>query len=336
MPGRRLAVGRQGVDVALVQGSRRPTGRTRSTTGDPVAEELVAAEVGQPVGQEAGADDEDALVTQRHGAAARGRAAGPDRGSGCSAAAPARRPSGYITFSGTQAPWSRPRVGSLVERLAVGSTAGHLAGQGAGVGGRVGPWCSSAGREPAEVVDRGCAGGPGRRQTQRGGLPVGAHHEDGGGRGQCPAPGEQLVDPERVVEEGRGAVAEEEGRHRPVVRAPGRRPGRGGGRVPGGTRRRPHPVGPSAWVRSWWPLLRSGRSARPPNGSFEGTRIRHIVVSATKSLGGGAVAPGHGPGPVARIRPGATRGPPPSGETRTTGTVRWPEDGGESHRRVPR
>ena len=127
-------------------------------------------------------------------------------------------PSGYITFSGTHAPWSSPRCGCWC----TGSVSGHQGGDPRGevtrVRGRVGHPVVG-GVEAAEVVDQRGAGG-GRGEAQRRRLPVRADDQDRLRLRQGLRPGEELPDPDRVVEDRRGPVAEVERGQRPVVGRP--------------------------------------------------------------------------------------------------------------------
>jgi hypothetical protein len=153
-------------------------------------------------------------------------------------------------------------AGVLVDRLAVRHGRGHPGRQGAGVRGRVGH-LEVAAVEAGEVVHQRSAGSAGG-QAQRRRLPVGADDEDGGGRGKGLGPAEQLLDPGRVLEQGRRPVAQVQRGHRPVLGCPepplaGRRRGVAQEGVEGGAGCRwcPHPSSGSpagsrrCWTPSW-------------------------------------------------------------------------------------
>ena len=127
--------------------------------------------------------------------------------------------SGYMIFSGTQAPWSSPRLRVLVHLLGSGSSAGHLRGPARGVGGVVAQGVVHR-VEAAEVVDE--LVGPGGADAQRCGLPVRARRQDRLRLRQRPRPVVQRRQPVRASRTASGAaVAEVQARQRAVVRGPG-------------------------------------------------------------------------------------------------------------------
>ena len=167
------------------------------------------------MGEEAGADDQHALVAQRPEPLAERRAAAPGRGWAATSAAPGCRPSGYMIFSGTQAPWSSPRLACWCTGSVSGIIAATRCGQRGGVRGLVGhPVVLRV--EAAEVVDQRRAARA--DSADRRGLPVRADDQDRLRARQVAGPGGELARPHRVVEQRGRAVADVERGH-PEVRS---------------------------------------------------------------------------------------------------------------------
>ena len=141
--------------------------------------------------------------------------------------------SGYMIFSGTQAPWSRPRLRCSCTGSVSGISPADLRGPA-----RWRPGCRSAsgstsGRSRRSRRRARC----GRRllMAQRCRLPVRGDDQDRLRLGQRPRPVVQLRHPVGHLEQHRGAVAEVEARQRAVLRRP--QPG-GCALLGGGSRRR--------------------------------------------------------------------------------------------------
>ena len=125
---RRPPEGGQRVDVAAGQRLGRPRRRSPTTSRAPRSGSISGDER-QPVGHEAGADDQHALLAQRPQPARRGPAAAPGRGSGmlsCSTGTSAQRVHDLQRHPGAVV---EAAAGVLVHRLGVRHQRGDLGGR---------------------------------------------------------------------------------------------------------------------------------------------------------------------------------------------------------------
>ena len=161
------------------------------------------------MGEEARPDDQHALVAQRLEPLAQLHQLDGVVTWAATSAGPGCRPSGYMIFSGTQAPWSRPRLACWWTGSSVGHHRGDALGERGGVGRLVGHLVVLR-REPAEVVDQRRVA---RAQADRRRLPVRADDQDRRRARQVAGQRRQLPRPHRVVEQRRRAVADVQGWH---------------------------------------------------------------------------------------------------------------------------
>ena len=197
----------QRVDVAAAH----RVGGPGVEVGRPAGSGGVDAELGeerQAVGEEAGADDQHALVAQRPQPLAQLEEAGRvgrrerhlEHRDVAGGVHDLERDPGAVV---------QAAAGVLVHRLAGRHHRRDPLRERRGVGGLVRHLVVPRG-EAAEVVDqRGAVGAEHHRRR----LPVRADDEDRRRARQVRGPLGQLAGPERVVEQGRGAVADVEGRH---------------------------------------------------------------------------------------------------------------------------
>jgi hypothetical protein len=168
------------------------------------------AQCGQVVGEEAGADDQDALVAQGRQLAADVHQLG--RVEGRHGDLEDRDVGGREHLDERDV---RPVVEAAVRDVLHGDARGaqqlpYGLGEFGGARGVVADLVVVLGEAP-EVVDQG--DGVDRTEGEGGLLPVGGDHEDRLGAREVGGPGGELAGPDRVVREGRGAVAEVEGGH---------------------------------------------------------------------------------------------------------------------------
>src|SRR4051812_28416880 len=207
-PGRSLVEEvQQGVHVPRLQRPPAPVVELRGPGGHSAAG---VAQGGEVVGEEAGADDQDALVAQRGELAADLHE--PDRVEGRHG----DLQDGDVGLGEHLDQRDvRAVVQSAVRDVLHGDTGGaqQLAygiGEFGGSGGAVRHLVVVLGEAP-EVVDE--RDGPYRAEGEGGLLPVGGDHEDRLGAGQVRGPGGERAGPDRVVGERRRAVTQIEGGH---------------------------------------------------------------------------------------------------------------------------
>ncbi len=217
MPGAR----RKSASRSMAPSARPSLAQASNSADQPgtLSREAVPVEVGQPVGQVARPDHQDALLPQR--AQPRPDLQQPVRVVGGQAELQHRH-IGVRVHHLERHPGAVVQAAHrmLVHALAVRQQRSDLRGQRAGVRRRVGHGVEARVEAP-EVVDQRRAGGR-RGQRQRGRLPVRADDQHCARLGQGLCPAEELVDPQRVVEQRRCAMAEVESGQRPVLLAPAR------------------------------------------------------------------------------------------------------------------